>query len=180
MHFLLSHWQFEGRAGIRPSPSHPGKGLLHILPFRSLFCSVPYSKVIAAWSVWAPCFYLQALERCLCHCLLFLFFLQRNPTVLWSRAPDSWVTFRICPIWQDYVAHADRMTTCSRFLQLYSTFAESFMFQEAFDCPILSILDIFLLIPTMCSLLNRSEPKVSDVPKVLLYALSIWSAVSVQ
>lgn len=40
------------------------------------------------------------------------------------------------------------------------------MFQEAFDCPIVFTPDIFLLVPTMCSLLNHSEPKSCAVPKV--------------
>lgn len=98
----------------------------------------------------------------------FLFW--RNPAVLWPRTSDTWVIFRSCPIWQDNIVQAEDVLTFS------PAVFRVFMLQEALDCPILSTLDIFLLVPTMCSLLNHLEPNSQG----LLHALSNWSTVVVQ
>lgn len=170
MHFILSHWQFEGRAGVRPLLRHPAKIFLHMLPFPSLFLFCPLKQSHCCFKLLFCYFYLRVLDRC-----------WSNPAVLWWRAPDSWVTFRACPTWHDHAAHTDRIAI---YLITFSP-AVLYIFRKLYVSGGIWLPHSFhsRYFPTCTSYvlsLKSLRAKKVCCSQGLLHALSNWTAVLVQ
>lgn len=138
MHFclamcsILSHWQLEGRAGVRPWPRHPGRGLL-FMPFQANFVLTSKGKLSLFQVSGLPISTFRSWRDSCVTVYFFLFFSKKSYSFVVKR-PDSWVTFWSC--W----CHLT-WPYCSARQYNYLHF-QSFMLQEAFCCPILSTPDI--------------------------------------
>lgn len=120
MHFyltmcsLLSHWQLEGRAGVRPLPRHPERGF-SCMPFQAYFVLTPKIKLSLFQMSGLPISTFRS-WRDSCVTVYFSRFLQRNPTILWSRDVTAEShSGHVGAIWPDHIAQPDKITTFSEF-----------------------------------------------------------------